>query len=164
MAEVDITLKRTVLFRPFSHGDFRPDHPSFVIWGKGQEYHMTNIQTAERATGATDAPAWGPDFDCVLSLNAKPDWVEASMLEAGIRASAADIDMYAPEDWPPGPIWKQGQRVRMLYRGEGRAYSVEAGPTYLMGTSVSCSPETDPHKGQSLYITEMPENYWNKEE
>lgn len=160
MADVEVEIKRVVLFRPFSHGDLRPDHPSFILWGKGDEFHMTNIQTAERASGALDAPAWGPDFDMVLSLAATPDWVDPALLQAGIRASAADIDMYAPEDWKIGPFWDEGTPVRMLYRGEGSAHSVTAGPTYLAATAVCNSPETDPHHGQNLYITEMPKKYW----
>ncbi len=158
--EVEVEIKRVVLFRPFSHGDTRPDHPSFMIWGKGDEFHMTNIQTAERATGATDAPAWGPDFDCVLSLAETPDWVDIALLEAGIRASAADIDMYDPESWQKGPMFDKGAPVRMLYRGQGDAHTVIAGPTYLAATAVCNSPETDPHHGQNLYITEMPRKYW----
>jgi hypothetical protein len=163
IAGVEVEIKRVVLFRPFSHGDERPAHPSFVIWGKDDEFHMTNIQTAERASSAVDAPIYGPDFDMVLSLAETPDWVTVPLLEAGIRASAADIDLYDLDHFPKGVAFEKGAPVRMLYRGVGDAHTVTAGPTFLSATFVCNSPEVDPFKGEmNWYMSEMPRKYWTR--
>lgn len=161
IAEVEVTVDRIVLFRPFSHNETRPPHPNYFLWGAEGEVHMTNLQTAALAVGPFDAPAWGPDFDHVMSFPpGHPDWVDPALLAAGVVAAAADIDMTRPESWPLGPPFAEDAPIRFLYRGVGPTRSSPAGPTYLAATAVCNSPETDPHHGANLFMTEMPRSYW----
>jgi hypothetical protein len=161
IAEVEVTVDRVIMFRPFAHNETRPPHPNYLIWGAEGEAHMTNLQTAALFSGPFDPPAWGPDFDHVMSFPpGHPDWVDPSLLAAGITASVPAIDMEAPETWPIGPMFPQGATVTFLYRGTGSPHISPAGPTYLNATAVCNSPPADPHGGTSLYLTETPRIYW----
>jgi len=161
ISEVEVTVERVVLFRPFAHNEVTPPHPNYFIWGAEGEAHMTNLQTAALFSGPFEPPAWGPDFDHVMSFpDGHPDWVDPALLAAGITASVPAIDMAAPETWPIGPMFPPGQPVGFLYRGTGTPRFSPAGPTYLNATAVCNSPSADPHGGQSLFITEMPRGYW----
>ena len=161
LSEVEVTVDRIILFRPFSHNETRPPHPNCFLWGAEGEAHLTNLQTAALMSGPFDAPAWGPDFDLVMSFpKGHPDWVDPSLLSAGIVAAAADIDMAQPESWPIGPMIAEDAPMRLLYRGVGPVRSSPAGPTFLAATAVCNSPEADPHKGANLFMSTMPRSYW----
>lgn len=89
--DVEVTVERVILFRPFAHHERPPSHPSYLLFGYGNEAHMTNLQTAGLLTGAFDAPRFGVDYDHVMSLAEAPHWLEPAMLEAGIVVSLPAI-------------------------------------------------------------------------
>jgi hypothetical protein len=58
-----VTIERVVYFRHFSMSFQPPDPLTYVLFGFGDEAHMTNCQTKE------------PDFDHIVSLAEAPDWL-----------------------------------------------------------------------------------------
>lgn len=164
LADVEVTVEHVVLFRPFAHHEAAPPHPACLIWGKGSEAHLTNLQTGTLLTGPFEPELFGIDYDHVMSLASAPDWLEPVLLEAGIVVSLPAIDRYDADDMPmvlPEPPWRPGDRVETLYRGIGPVRPVVAGPTYLWASVVCNSPAlAKTLKNASFLMTAMPREYW----
>jgi hypothetical protein len=163
--DVQVTVDRIVLFRPFDHHQELPPYATYWLFGKGDEAHMTNLQTAALATSPFEPEAFGPDYDHVMSLESAPDWLQDSLLEAGIVVTAPGVPLYDPESGQPTipckPSFKAGDSVELLYRGIGPARSVTAGHTYLHCTAVCNSPSMIPCDGaDACHISPMPKKYW----
>ena len=176
----EATVERVVLFRPLDHHRELPEFATYLLFGDGAsgETHMTNLQTATLVTSPLEPQVFGPDYDSVMSLAERPEWLEQNaMLEAGIVVTTPGVRLLDPETGlptiPAGPPFNQGERVDVLYRGIGPARSVVAGPTYLHATAVCNSPrffiakpEYDsylrdlPRVAESLHISTMPKRYW----
>ena len=45
------------------------------MWGKGDDAHLTNLQTARLHSGPFQTLSFGPDYDHVQSLRERPDQV-----------------------------------------------------------------------------------------
>lgn len=166
-------ITRVVLFRPFAHHEPQPRYPSYFLWGHAQlqddgtirgEAHATNLQTAALATGRFEAPAWGPDFDHIMTLAEPPQWLDPALLAAGVVVSVPAIDLAAEVETgrgiPCGVPFAEGAAVTVLYRGMAPARQITAGPTFFNSTAVCNSPEVDPYGGKNLMISEMPREYW----
>ena len=142
-----VEVERILLFRPFAHHLKQPDYATYVLWGEGHEAHMTNLQTARLASGKFEAPAFGPDYDHVMSLESAPDWLDECLLEAGIVVSIPSIRLNDAETGAPtipcGVPIKSGKEFTLLYRGMTPVKTVIAGNTVLAGTAVCNSPSLD---------------------
>ncbi|GAA6189814.1 hypothetical protein [Litorivita sp. NS0012-18] len=172
LAMVKVRISRVILWRPFAHHEPQPDHPSYFIWGHARmregrvvgEAHATNLQTAALATGRFEAPAWGPDYDHIMTLAEPPQWLDPALLAAGVVVSVPAIDLKADPAGgggiPFGAPFKEGAAVTTLYRGMAPARAITAGPTYFNSTAVCNSPEIDPYAGRNLFISEMPREFW----
>jgi hypothetical protein len=164
IADVEVTVERVVLFRPFAHHEPPPPHPSYFLFGHGTEAHMTNLQTAGLLTGPFDAPRFGIDYDHVTSLAEAPQWLEPAMLEAGIVVSLPSIPRLDADGHPvilPDAPFAPGEMVETLYRGMGPVRRVKAGPRWLWASVVCNSPEiVGDTPGMSFHITKMPGEYW----
>lgn len=136
---------RIVTYRPFMHHLNLQDHPSYLLWGKGEEAHMTNLQNARLGSGRFEALSFGPDYDHVLSLRARPEGLDDAQLEAGITVSVPKLRLrnkFSGEQCiPPSNPIPPGQRVQLLYRGIQPALTAIAGETFLYGTAVCNSPD-----------------------
>lgn len=163
VADVEVTVERIVTFRPFAHHLIQPEFATYLLFGEGDEAHMTNLQTARLATGPFEAPSFGPDYDHVMSLKAAPKWLDKPLLEAGIVVSVPEIRMWDPETGehttPCGVPFANGQKITVLYRGMGTPREVVAGNTVLAATAVCnsegmdvCPPES------SLMMSATPES------
>jgi hypothetical protein len=163
IAGVTARIAHSVLFVPFVHNQEPPERANYLLWGRGDEAHMTRLQTARRISDAFDAPVYGIDVDHVMSLAGRPDWISPGILESGVPFSLPALPRRSPDgrmairEAPPfGP----GDRVTVLHRGEGAPRTVTAGQTWLWGGAV-CNSETDPpFAGTSLLMTETPRRYW----
>lgn len=169
----EAVVKRIVMFRPFAHNAIQPDHATYLLFGKGAEAHMTNLQTGRLAGTRFDAPAFGPDYDHVLSLRERPKGFSESQLEAGIVASLPalrlrpesrdGVERIGPENCIPGHWpFKPGAHLTMLYRGMLPAFTVIAGESYLYGTAVSSSPETLRPDQSALDVSVTPDSLLKK--
>ncbi|MGI3212030.1 hypothetical protein ACROSR_13045, partial [Roseovarius tibetensis] len=54
------TVGRMVMFRPFAHHYQQPKFATYLLFGEGDEAHMTNLQTASLASGQFEPDAFGP--------------------------------------------------------------------------------------------------------
>lgn len=161
---VTLQVERVVLYRPFSLADVAPDHATYLLFGRGKEAHMTNIQTGALLTGPHELPLYGLDVDHIMSLDRAPDWLDGDMLEAGAvftlpaikrRDAAGNLVIQAE------PPFAAGDSVPLLYRGLQPPHPVVAGPTYFWSGEVCNSPELeDVTPGMSMIVTAMPRRYW----
>ncbi len=151
---------RIVTYRPFLHHLALQDCASYLLWGKGEEAHMTNLQNARLSSGRFETLSFGPDYDHVLSLRDRPLGLDDAQLEAGIAVSVPKIrlrEKFSGEQCIPGgnPI-APGERVELLYRGIQPALTVIAGETFLYGTAVCNSPDVLRPEQMCLKVTETP--------
>lgn len=165
-ARFEVRIKRQVMFRPFAHNEILPEFANYYLFGRGQEAHLTHLQTGMLASDPFDVPAFGPDYDHVMSLAERPDWISDPMLEAGVIVSAPAARLRDPETWEPdiptSPPFVAGKKMRLLYRGLPPAYTAIAGQTYLFGSAVCCSPtQIPPMKpgGQPLFMAQTPDEW-----
>ncbi len=162
---VTVTVERIVLFRPFAHHQVLPRYATYWLFGQGSEAHMTNLQTAALATSPFEPEAFGPDYDHVLSLAKAPEWLQDSMLEAGIVVTVPAVPLVDPETGAPTIPCKTpflaDESIDLMYRGVGPARQVIAGPTFLHCTAVCNSPSMIPCSGEdACHISVMPKKYW----
>lgn len=138
-------VKRLVSFRPFLHDLELPDFAQYLIFGAGSEAHMTHLQTGRQYSSRFEALAFGPDYDHVMSLGARPDEFSDSQLAAGVVSTLPSMPLLdangapmMPRSWPYAP----GDSMLMRYRGITPEFEVIAGHSYLFGTAVCSSPQT----------------------
>lgn len=164
IADVAVTVERVVLYRPFSLRDVAPVKASYLVFGKGGEAHMTNLQTGRLLTGPDDLPLFGLDVDHVMSLERAPDWLDADMLEAGTCISLPAIDRHDADGRliiHAAPPFAEGDGIATLYRGLQPPRLVKAGPTWFYSGEVCNSPELiESTPGMSMIVTLMPRRYW----
>ncbi|MEP1200258.1 hypothetical protein [Tateyamaria sp.] len=171
----EVIVKRVVLFRPFNHQELLPEYANYVIWGEGSEAHMTHWQTAHKTSDKYNAPAYGPDYDHIMSLKYAPDWVNPSLLRAGITVSVPSIRLRVPGkkrkvEIPSTRPFHYNKKFEVLYRGIGQPYEVKAGHTFVFGPQVSTSPAVMPVPDPSdpknenpeltLFMAPAPKEYW----
>ena len=162
--DVSVEVERVVLYRPFSLQDVAPTKATYLIFGKGREAHMTNIQTGRLITSSDEVPLYGLDVDHIMTLDQVPDWLHEDMLEAGTIVTLPAIDRY-DEDGKliihEAPPFEEGDKVNCLYRGLQPPRPVTAGPTYFWSGIVCNSPELEKvTPGMSMIITIMPRRFW----
>ncbi len=173
LGPIQVSVRRVVFFRPFSHIDLSPPYANYLMWGGrpvrpggSWEVHMTNFQTAGFVSDRYSPPVYGLDVDHVFSLAKRPQWVSDDMLIAGLNVSVPAIPRYDPEtDEPmilPGPPWEEGDHVQVMYRGEQPPRAIVAGKCFFWGSMV-CNSEglLDPESPEAtLMLSPMPKIYW----
>lgn len=147
IAKVPVTIERVVYFRHFADTFEAPRTLTYVLFGSGNEAHMTNCQTKS------------PDFDHILSLAGAPAWLPARQLEAGVHVS---VDVHRepgqaicinplpkPASQPAGESAGEppGADCMVRYRGTGDELPVKIGFHHWFCTKVSNDP--DPCAGQA---------------
>lgn len=164
IADVSVSVDRVVHFRPFSLRDVAPAKASYLIFGRGTEAHMTNIQTGRLLSGPDDVPLFGLDVDHVMSLAHAPEWLDPDMLEAGTCVSLPAIDRYDRDGGlviHPAPPFGPNDNVPALYRGLQPPRMLMAGTTWFYSGEVCNSPKlVDVTPGMSLIVTPMPPRFW----
>jgi len=161
----EVTVKRIVHFRPFAHNERSPDFANYILWGHGDEAHMTNVQYGSLLTGPHEPPLYGLENDHVMSLAARPEWISDDMLAAGIVVTVPAIRRTDPVTGATFLLakepWEEGDRLAVMYRGLQPPRYVVAGPTILWGSAVLISPElTGVTENVTLNMSPMPKKYW----
>ncbi len=178
--QVDVTINRIVLFRPFTHHEPAPETASYLMWGArkrrkdgtivAEQAHMTNLQTAELITGPHEPPLYGLDHDHVMDLAVVPEWISDDMLNAGIVVSVPCIPR--KEDVPgrpherrtkllPKPPFEPGDSIPVMYRGIQPPRAITVGNTYFWGSTVNNSQELQSMvENMSFIMSPMPQKYW----
>lgn len=181
LGEFEATVSRIVMFRPFDHLHTLPEFATYLLFGdsKSGEAHMTNLQTARLVTGPFAPQVFGPDYDHVMSLAARPAWLEddPAMLESGIVVTTPQVRLFDPATGvptiPATAPFAAGSQIDVLYRGVGDVLNVTAGTTYLYATAVCNSAQFFaeppaynsylldlPKVPEVLEFSTMPSNYW----
>jgi hypothetical protein len=108
-SSIQVTIERVVYFRHFSMSFQPPDPLTYVLFGFGDEAHMTNCQTKE------------PDFDHIVSLAEAPDWLPLHQLESGVHVTIDGKQDLIPCSNPlPKPSsGDPTPECNVRYRGEG---------------------------------------------
>ena len=139
ISKVPVTIERVVYFRHFADTFEAPKTLTYVLFGFGNEAHMTNCQTKR------------PDFDHILSLAGAPDWLPARQLEAGVHVSVnvhREADQAICINPLPKPTGEPPSADCMVrYRGIGDELLVKIGFHHWFCTKVSNDP--DPCPGQA---------------
>ena len=113
---------RSVYFRRFDAGMGRPQHLTYLLFGKKQEAHVCHLQIAP------------PDFDHVASLTRAPDWLPPTLLEAGVSVNFPLLD-----DRPArtaDPLASKKTHV-VWYSGIPEAHAIEVERTWWFETWVT---------------------------
>ena len=163
--DIVVDVEHIVTFRPFAHHMPQPDYATFLLWGRGEEAHMTSLQTAHLASGKFEPPRFGPDYDLVMSLDKAPAWLDTPLLEAGIVVTVPALRLREYDELtgevthtiPCGYPFEPGEQITLLYRGMGASHTVTAGHTPLAGTAV-CNSEgmVDCPPDKALMMSETP--------
>lgn len=145
LTDFEVQVGRVVMFRPFAHHLDLPEFATYLLWGRGDEAHLTNLQTGHQHSGPFQALSFGPDYDHVLSLRQRPPGLDDAQLEAGMVLTAPGIRLRHGREGSqciPGtnPI-PPDRPLQMLYRGIQPALTVVPGETFLFGTAVINSPD-----------------------
>ncbi len=155
-----VTVGRIVMFRPFVHHNSLQDYASYLLWGKGSEAHMTNLQNGHLVSDRFDTPSFGPDYDHVLSLRHRPLGLDDAQLEAGIAVSVPKVRLRKKANGeqciPATKPFQSGEQVQLLYRGIQPALTVIVGETFLYGTAVCNSPGALWPEQMCLEVSETP--------
>ena len=171
-ANLVVEVERIVQFRPFAHHYKLPEFATYFLFGKDDEAHMTNLQTAALDSSPFEPAVFGPDYDHVMSLLQAPGWLDKPMLESGIvvttpKVRLVDADTGRPTI-PCDNVFAEGESVEVLYRGMGERLRVTAGATFLQLTAVCNGPEGSCltrrvmpcPKDNPGYISITPRVYW----
>jgi hypothetical protein len=167
ISTLEVSVERLVLFRPFSHNLEHPEFATYYLFGEEDEAHMTTLQTARVSGGVLEPYAFGPDYDHVMSLEKAPDWLDGTLLKAGVPVSTPKVRLRDPKTGeltiPWQPPFEKGETVEVLYRGLAPSRFVTAGDTVLCTTSIGNSESTDPAPPDDyMHITPMPPRYMIK--
>ncbi len=138
--EVVVTARRTVHYRPFSDRMHHPTTLTYLLFGVGDEAHMTNWQTKE------------PDFDHVVSLQAAPSWLPPDQLKAGVI-----VDIPGQETstalWPLARCknpWPNEVDQYVRYRGEEDERLIKIGKTAWFSLKIVNSANPCPDGGEQV--------------
>jgi len=180
IGEFEVSVDRVVYYSPFDHLKVLPSYATYLLFGdsKSGETHMTNLQTARIATKLLEPQVFGPDYDHIMSLKQRPEWLQYdAMLEAGIPVTTPNIRLTDPDSGtatiPAAQPFAEGEEIEVMYRGIRPLRSVIAGPSYLFCTAVANSPDffAEPAADSGIHtklprvtpvcdFSVMPEHYW----
>lgn len=158
-----VTVERVVCFRMFAHHYEQPKVATYYLFGEGNEAHMTTLQTASLASHSFEPDAFGPDYDHVMNLQSAPDWLESTLLKAGVIVTTPKVRLFdelGNSTIPCSSPFQKGENVDVMYRGMGPVRQVTAGETVLCATGVCNSESMIPCSDeQAMNISPTPDHY-----
>jgi hypothetical protein len=101
---VTVTVENIVRYRHFDFGIAHPDEMTYIVYGRGDEAHLSHYIARET------------DFQHELTLPAPPPWLSASQVEAG-----ADVSVIGMPSLPTpcaNPLAQPSYHVRYQGRGD----------------------------------------------
>ncbi len=133
VARAIVMIDRVVYCRHFDFNLQFPDSLTYVIFGAGQEAHMTHYQVKE------------PDFDHVLSLDRAPCWLPEPMLECSVHLNFPDMrsaPVYCENPLLPGTY-------NVEYAGQPEVRPIDVGASHWFATNVVNSEDPCGASGRS---------------
>lgn len=127
VADTPVTVERVVAFRHFDLQQNYPESLTYLVFGKGNEAHMTHYQTRE------------PDYDEVVTLNGAPGWLPPDLLEAAVHVNFPNLR--ATPVWCSSPLLDPVYQVRFCGQA-GAEYPLKIDRSLWFSTKVTNS--TDP--------------------
>jgi hypothetical protein len=117
---VPVTVERIVYFRHFDYNLSLPRDLSYVLFGSGDEAHITHYQVSE------------PDFDHVVSLAKAPDWLPPMQLEAGVPITILGVPNNSKDGCGPAghKIYCSNPLTKESYPVSYAGYSCVGYPLY----------------------------------
>lgn len=76
---VRLTVEEVVHFRHFQFDIPRPEHLTYLLFGRSGEAHLSHYVSRD------------PDFQHIVTLRSAPAWISSEQLAAGVTISLADI-------------------------------------------------------------------------
>lgn len=137
---VRLDIARVVYFRHLCMSFDAPTTLTYVIFGTGDEAHMTNYQTKI------------PDFDQVVSLAGPPAWLTSTQLQSGVHVTinahrtATELPCVDPL---PASSGATPADCMVKYRGTGDDLPIKLARHHWFCTKISNDPEPDPCEGKS---------------
>lgn len=115
---VRVTIERIVYFRHFDYNMDYPNSLTYVLFGSGNEAHMTHYMTKE------------PDFNQVLDLAEAPNWLPPGQLEAGIQVNIPSLNGHTM--FCSNPLTKTSYEVQ--FYGQEPLHTINVGSSYWFST------------------------------
>ena len=137
---VPLEIERVVYFRHLSMTFEAPTTITYMLFGAGNEAHMTNYQTKI------------PDFDQVISLAEAPSWLTSTQLRSGVHVSSnaqRTANTIPCADPLPTSNETTSADYMVKYRGTEPDRPIKLGYHHWFCTKVCNDPEPDPCAGQS---------------
>lgn len=161
LTDFTVEVGRIITYRPFVHHNSLQDYASYLLWGRGGEAHMTNLQNGHLNSDRFEVLSFGPDFDHVLSLRGRPEGLDDAQLEAGIAVSVPKVRLRKKSNGeqciPATKPFQPGEQVQLLYRGIQPALTVIAGESFLYGTAVCNSSDALLPEQMCLLVSPTPD-------
>ena len=127
-ANIPVSIKRIVHFRPFSETMNYPETLTYLLFGGWNDAHIVHYQTKE------------PDFDHMASLLAAPSWLDSSMLEAGVLIDLPDVPRSGATVRCTSPF-EDGATIQVRYRGAGPHRPITIERTHWFCTKICNSDD-----------------------
>jgi len=120
VAQVPLTIDRIVYARHFDFGLEYPQDLTYIVFGSGDESHLTHYQVKE------------PDYDHVLSLRGAPAWLPPLALESSVHLNFPNLHQTMPYCFNPLPE----AVYEVTYAGLPQLYTIEVGKTHWFSTKM----------------------------
>lgn len=143
---VPVTIEQVVYYRHFDFSQNYPTMLTYILFGYGDEAHMTNYQTK------------APDFDHIVSLENTPDWLQPQMLEAGVQINFSRFPIRIGSDDNPttsikctNPFKSLGEYQVQFQGNNEDHHQISVGKTHSFMTKIlnvndPCPGITEPGK------------------
>lgn len=125
LRKVPVVIEHVVHYRKFDLNLTPPDHPSYLMFGAGEEAHLHNLQIRPTT------------YDHVVSLARRPAWIDATRLACGVPVAFPDITVAKNGEGLAvcaDPLPRGFYRVQ--YRGTSTLRDIEVAKTWWFSTKV----------------------------
>jgi hypothetical protein len=99
--DVPLTVREVVHFRHWDFNIPRPQHPTYLLFGRGGEAHISHYIARD------------PDFQHIMTLKSAPAWLSADQLAAGVQVCLTDV----PSTPVPCASPLRAKSYRVLFQG-----------------------------------------------
>lgn len=122
IGDVPVTVDHIVYCRHFDFGLEKPPYLKYLLFGNGDEAHLTHYQTPT------------PDFDHILSLEKVPVWLPPRKVEMGVHVTFPDL-REDPKYLCVNPL-QAGQEYGVRYYGQGPRREIVVGRTWWFSAAI----------------------------